>query len=100
VTDGDIIPDEPSGLAAIAEVYCKALETSDLERRLQALEKEKSLEKLQKSQVKSNIFSTFIAAFWGYLKRKNYRGMNTTNEEKLFSYLRRACRTIFHSLNT
>ena len=38
VADGDITPDEASGVAALVEVYRKTLETSELEGRLQALE--------------------------------------------------------------
>jgi hypothetical protein len=41
VADGDITPDEASGVSAIVEVYRKTLETSELEARLQALEQAK-----------------------------------------------------------
>jgi hypothetical protein len=38
VSEGDITPDEASGVAALVEGYCKTLETSELEGRLWALE--------------------------------------------------------------
>jgi hypothetical protein len=41
VAEGDITPDEASGVAALVEVYRKTLETSELEGRLQALEQAK-----------------------------------------------------------
>ena len=41
VSDGDITPDEASGVATPVEVYRKTLDTSELEGRLQALEQAK-----------------------------------------------------------